>query len=394
MILLKMLVFVFLPAIAFGAPSVGGISGTVSEGQLITISGSGFGTGPVNVVWLGGASGAIESAAAGQLPYGSGNWAGWDGDTDTESSEAPEISTDQAHSGNQSIWSHVSGDKYGSGFWVDWQAKFGTNYGEIFISYWVRWAESGAEPPYQWKRVRFKLDNIDEYSIYQDHVGQLYHNYFANSTSWSDMNFKEGLEHTDWCADCGDERYDDWVEGEIPQEEWAREDFYIRPETEDSVNDGTFIHDVFIPNSARYAAHNVNANADIGTTLRRYIIFQNYFGNLEAGTKNADFYIDDIYMADSPARVEVCSEAAWSDRRRCEIQPSESWTSNSITVRVNQSSFAPSEPVYLYVVDASGAVNSAGYALSFGSSAANGAAESGGGGGGGGGGCFINSIIP
>ena len=110
--------------------------------------------------------------------------------------------------------------------------------------------------------------------------------------------------------------------------------------------------------------------------------------------KIADFYIDDIYMADSPARVEVCSEAAWSDRRRCEIQPSESWTSNSITVRVNQSSFAPSEPVYLYVVDASGAVNSAGYALSFGSSAANGAAESGGGGGGGGGGCFINSIIP
>jgi hypothetical protein len=79
---------------------------------------------------------------------------------------------------------------------------------------------------------------------------------------------------------------------------------------------------------------------------------------------------DDIYLDNSPARVEICSGSTWASRSHCEIQISSAWSSSSITATVNRGSFGASNSVYLYVVDASNQANSSGYAITIGGNAA------------------------
>jgi hypothetical protein len=66
--------------------------------------------------------------------------------------------------------------------------------------------------------------------------------------------------------------------------------------------------------------------------------------------------------------VELCDYITWAGSTFCEYQIPSSWADTSIAVTLNQGSFAADATAYLYVVDATGAVNSTGYQVVFGAS--------------------------
>lgn len=71
----------------------------------------------------------------------------------------------------------------------------------------------------------------------------------------------------------------------------------------------------------------------------------------------------DIYIDTTQARVEACNQPSWSQCSKREVQPASSWSGSSITFKLMPGQLDLSKPVYIYVVDSSGAVNSTGVAL-------------------------------
>jgi hypothetical protein len=81
----------------------------------------------------------------------------------------------------------------------------------------------------------------------------------------------------------------------------------------------------------------------------------------------AKVWTDDIYIDDTQARVELGDKSTWSACTWRDIQPATSWSDNSIQISVNQGRFGSSANAYLYIVDSTGVVNANGYPVSIGS---------------------------
>lgn len=72
-------------------------------------------------------------------------------------------------------------------------------------------------------------------------------------------------------------------------------------------------------------------------------------------------YYSDIYVDSTWARVELGNASTYNSCTHREIQPPTAWSASSVTVRVNQGSFAKGETAYLYVTNPSGEVNANGF---------------------------------
>src|SRR5208282_201753 len=72
-IVLGVVLLLLAAATSYAAPNVSAISGQISDGQQVVIQGSGFGQNSLNIEWLGGKNGAIESGTVGQA-FSRTNW--------------------------------------------------------------------------------------------------------------------------------------------------------------------------------------------------------------------------------------------------------------------------------------------------------------------------------
>jgi len=94
--------------------------------------------------------------------------------------------------------------------------------------------------------------------------------------------------------------------------------------------------------------------------------FIGYYNSWSGGNgHDNDFYIDDVYVDTTWARVEIGNNSTYGSCTHREIQIPTNWTSSSISVTVNQGSFADEATAYLFVVDADGDVSS-GYEIEIG----------------------------
>jgi hypothetical protein len=73
------------------------------------------------------------------------------------------------------------------------------------------------------------------------------------------------------------------------------------------------------------------------------------------------FAFDDFYVDYTWARVELGNAPTFSASTVREVQPPTEWSSSRITAKLNRGAFSLGQTVYLYVVDANGNVNAAGY---------------------------------
>ena len=73
--------------------------------------------------------------------------------------------------------------------------------------------------------------------------------------------------------------------------------------------------------------------------------------------------LDDIYIATSPARVEISESASWSETMKREVLPITSWNSTKITAKSHKGVVLASNLVYAYVYDANGVSNKTGFKI-------------------------------
>lgn len=100
-----------------------------------------------------------------------------------------------------------------------------------------------------------------------------------------------------------------------------------------------------------------------------------YFATLqdqgETYNPRAQFWIDNVYIDNTQARIIVCDVSTWSQKEnngaKCNIQvPYKTWNVTEIGFKANQGDFTDGQVVYLYIVNPAGLVNTNGYPIRFG----------------------------
>ena len=75
--------------------------------------------------------------------------------------------------------------------------------------------------------------------------------------------------------------------------------------------------------------------------------------------------VDDFYMDNTRARVEVCNAPTYSASTKCELQLPTAWSDSSITATLKKG-YLSAGTAYVYVVNAAGNVNASGFAVTVG----------------------------
>lgn len=321
---------VFLPELVWGAPVIESISGTLGNGQSITVYGSGFGS---------------KDQARPQL---------WD-TVDNQVTYQALTDGDTIPSGGANPWpenqdglfkmestdpqrNSFGGEVYkGTGMGVKLNNKTIANSGKIYLAWWFKPSvdpNTATTGGHSSKFVR--LSNSG------DPVNKTF--------SWTQMNNYVYRTDEGYCQQSGGSYWDSWS-GVANQ--WNFQEVYM---------DGrNRIYEISVNgNSLRNGVWNLCNTFDFDQVWS--------LGWDSGGTEplSMTVWMDDIYLDNTPQRAMLCSGSSWSSRGNCENQIPSSWSDEGVTLTLNQGSFSLGGQAYLYVVDATGSANASGYPLTIG----------------------------
>lgn len=318
------------------APSISGVSatgGAYEDGAEVTVNGSGFGANALNIAWLGGADGLIETGTSGRTPSNINGWIFNQGVGCNMS-----IATTQARSGTKSLFCNLNTDgAYGGAVRYDNGAGIGPGQ-DIFVTWWTRRVHTGSG---QWKMFR-----INHQNDITDDAPQLVMFNWDDSDQFFVRTSAPGTGPSSWDAPYpkADNR-------------WFRMDLLVRTSAIGG-SDGRYVMTLFDPEGGR-APRSTTVTGGTYTTsskLYRWFLWQNYIGN---GMETQQTWLDDLYVqVGTQARVELCDKSTWSACTFREIQQPIRWNDGSISIKLNRGGFRPGDTAYLYVVDGSGVVSS------------------------------------
>jgi hypothetical protein len=335
-------IFLLLPEISWAAPNISSFSGSISDNQSVTVSGSGFGSNSLTIQNL---NSNIEAGTVGQKVSLPANWSYVD---DGGGFIAPRYSNAQAHNGIKSILVRTDADNWGSVFRYDGGV---INSGEsIYVSFWVKFYQTSGWG--QWKIWR--LSSIQSSSDNHPEIT------FFDWMTGPDCNGMKQL----YIRATGNEDSIYLNNAYVPCSDWTRIEYYAVA-SDIGQSDGQFYYWIHPPGSiiTAYSNNAIETYSDSGKW--RYLHFGHYFGN---GFAVAGAYFDDVFVQyGTQARVEIGDASTWRACTHREIQIPSAWSANSITFTTNQGSFTNGQTAYLYVVDSSGAINSSGYPITIGS---------------------------
>lgn len=335
-------------------PAVSTVSGSVSNGNTITISGSGFGATQPNIVIFDdfelGTNGGTLSDKVVNAQIGT-----WMEKIYYNTPYFPVYSNSYKNSGNLSMKSdwNIGAEGASIRYVVPTVSGYPNRW---FISFWQYLPTDknvpGATGPYgaNWK-FWWLMENQNVYTM--DYVGatgsanlgNLYPVCHLNGTSdraclgYSNVPFAKGR--------------------------WARFDVNIVGSTSSSGSvQGWFMDSA----QARYSLGLATGKTlNSGATGWNYIRFPG-FGRYDT---NSATYMDDIYIATgngAQARVEIGNNSTYSACTNLAISTPTSWSDSSIQATIRQGSFQGGSQAYLYIIDANGNVNAQGYPITIGGS--------------------------
>lgn len=322
------------PPVSHAAPNISGVSGTLSNGQSITLSGSSFGSGP-NVVFFDdfekGTNGAALLTGAGSAQVGT--WATIDVPSITYSTAAKVSGSLALRSSPYAPW------------YMGGRGRIAISPAtQIFFSSWVRtdaWPQN--ETSINWKVIWPQGTGTTDHDlaapVYRWDGGG---DYAGNDTAgWVDFGSAPPLSLNTWSR----------------QWHWISDGSGSDDQIQGWYMDGSGVHS------------NINRSSQ---TMWTSGTFQNFLipGNVEIYDVNPHPMYDDVYIAtgaNARARVEIGNAATYNNSTNLAILTPAVWSNSSITATVRQGSFSNGQQAYLYVVDSAGAVNANGYPVIIGS---------------------------
>jgi len=322
-------------------PAITGVSGQVRHGQSVQISGNSFGekTVAAPLIWD-----DFENGTSGELVQG-----GW---SVQRANEDRPIYTDvqKYGQGNLSLTNHIEPNENnapGCQFCGAYQVV-PEGY-ELYASYRFRFDVTGDNYAIM-KLARLASNPNYGGTDYYNGVGTLMYQYQPHADwGYANLLWAEGQDVQKTC-------------GKVPAGQWHRVEMYMKlsqPAGE--------------ANGAAWLL--VNNELTSNFMFKDYVTLgEGYESKLHslllplmlANPRNDgkfDMYVDDVYLDNSLARVEIGNASTWSATTEREIQIPSSWTGSAISVTVNVGSLTENDEVYLYVVDRDGVVNENGYPI-------------------------------
>jgi hypothetical protein len=320
----------------YGAPVVTSHSGGFTQGGSVTVSGTGFGQGDITpLVWddfEGGASGAVLNSTP-----KIGTWL-------LNQAPNPIYSTIHARSGIKSSYGATTNPELFTQFYAPASRVMPDSY--YYISYWFKYGyPSGGTG--QSKLVQL-------WGTYQ--VGDYNPGFMAGGASgnW-------------WAAAISLEKFGPgYLQQDIStpaQNTWHHCELILKQSDANTTNGQVTMK---LNGVTQYNRVNVKTRELSGQSWQTMRFFYG-FTNMPSGTKYVA--LDDVYMNNSWARVEIGNNATYANCTQRELQIPTAWSDTSFTISVNRGSLGSSQTNYLFVVDANGNVNAQGYPVQLGSGA-------------------------
>jgi hypothetical protein len=339
------LIFNVYPWVAFAAPTISNIGGTVAHGQPITINGTGFGAHPSynagSNKWQGK---AYLAASFKDFEDSSITSQGFSGQ------QISDVSIPSGGPANSAKYSKVVNGSLPPSYGI---TQSGNNAQSIYSSFWYMMptGTSGGKPWRWYFGGNSSSDNLylgvtcgsPSFTMQGDFlanggVGAIYGNSFSYD-AWHKVEIY---------ASAPNDAYQIWIDGAV----------YLDFKAKMGYGAWTLTHSTLSPDG-----HTLEFPDMIDGTSR---------GCAAAGSYN----YDDIYIDYTQARVEICNGSTWANRGICNTQIPTSWNATSISVGVNKGTFSQGDSKYLYVVDTNGNA-SAGTPITFGGSVSTVSAPSG-----------------
>lgn len=335
-----------LPSALWSAPSISGVTGSLADGQTITITGSGFGsTGPTILLFDDfelGSDGTPLSDSERNAQVGV-----WRQISQIDP-YYPTYSGTYAHSGSLAFkqdWGSGPGEQEGAR-WAS--PKNSSVFSTVYMSFWI-YVPAGKDIPGtsqgipNWKIFWLSTDDYfqNDYTstVLTNSIPDTTGNYYFGTSVGNGSQDRAGI---------------GWKPLYLTKGRWARQEKYLVASTSSG-----YLQDWYMDSSrARYSVGTANGRTiDNGTTGWQYIHFPG-FGRYDS---NSQTYYDDIYVATGPgalARVEIGNASTYSSCTNLAVCTPTSWSNTSIDATVRAGSFS-SGTAYLYVIDSEGAVSTA-----------------------------------
>ncbi len=339
----------------FAAPSVSSVSGTLAEGEAITITGSSFGANGPNIVLFdnfeGGTDGNTISTGAGSATVGK-----WDRVGGGDNSNPPTYSNLYSVSGSMAFKGDATkktggGTDSTSAAFVD-----SLDSPDVYLSYWIYWPTTSSFPCYNGGTCNIK------YAWVYDTVTLNDRTIFSSAPSGNNTSNS----HYFFCNGCATGEHYFSPSLSMQKGKWYRFSAWIHGASDSSGHETAWVMSPF--NQANIA---ISKRVDYsGAILEpggsfKHLSLNGYERWCNDCDESAPRF-DDVYMAigqNARARVEIGNASTYNACTNLTVATVTSWSDTAVVATVRQGSFSNLNSVYLYVFDANGNVNSVGYPL-------------------------------
>lgn len=314
-------------------PTVSSVSGTISHGNSITISGNGFGNKATAAPFK---YDDFETGTLGQRIYN--GWYTWSNEAGSEPEYADVYKRDSAYSKQSAYIQHDTA--YNSTLGL---VNLGWNHDDkVYISLWWYYTLAGAESR-NYKIIAFRGGNAGQWENPRIRADQWHSLDSGRISAWSCTGEEIGSDYS--------------LSGGVHADAWYRLEMWL---------DLKYGGEVRVWKNLTHWAKMLNVPFDFSTDNINNCYFGAYFArDWYTPLPQMWLYYDEIYVDKTKSRVEIGNSSTWDGCSHREIQIPSAWSSGSIAVTVNQGTFADSSGAYLYVVDSDGTVNSNGYSITF-----------------------------
>ena len=358
-------IFVLLfPGLALATPSISGLSGTVTLGTFVTISGSSFGTKSpaAPAVWDNGLlytgftngqcipTPSENTTCPGTNPYG------WIGEGSSHAVYFNNVNTRGVWSNHYSNVNATKSNSVAQEIDMDGLVVTGVSTTkQMYVTWWIyTWLSASTQGSVQ--------NTQNKWCRMLSGSGLTWGDSGQGTVIWAPWPLVDAYDFSS-----GDFGVVSYSAPGVPATTWSRQEMLF-----DSTGAANSSPAVTVGVNGVYDSYTPNWSG-AGISAPGWVI--NTIAGLGADFDNGNTptFVEpevewgEIYADNTFSRVEVCSGSTWAARSHCEIQIPSAWSATSATVTVNQGSFSSGASAYLYVVDSTNTANSSGYPVTFGS---------------------------